>query len=139
MLFNNNISVGACPWCTIEGVRVGKTTAYPGALALVGPESPARYLWRTYTPGLPVIDEDESADEDEDHTTGKQAAKYNAHVDALITKGIRLRTTAEALASGKRSLRLATKNLKKKEPFMGVSVYEKLFPGNAKTPSHTRT
>ena len=38
--------------------------AYPGALALVSEDSPARALWATYQTGDP-LDEDRSTDSDE--------------------------------------------------------------------------
>lgn len=107
---------------------MGKTAAYPGALSLVPEDSPARTLWKAYEPPDPIPEETES-EEEEASPVNKQAAVYDKHVNSVIQEGIRLRTTAEAYASGIRCARMTRKKDKKTEPFKGVSVYHKLFPG----------
>jgi hypothetical protein len=104
--------------------------AYPGALALVPKDSPARALWATYQPGDP-LDEERSTDSDEKEEAAPTANtnQFNAHVAAVMANGIQRNTTALAIASGKRALRLTTKKAKKKEPFFAVSVYATMFPG----------
>jgi hypothetical protein len=121
---------GACPWCAVLGIWNGKTTVYPGALALVPAASPARALWATYQPGDPLDDGRSSGSDenDEDVPAGRKNC-FNAHVNTVIKQGIQRNTTAIAIASGKRAMRLATKRAKKREPFFAVSVYATLFPG----------
>ena len=97
---------------------------YPGAVALVDAGSPAGVLWRTYTP--PPVPDDEKVPVSDKPTL---ASLYDAHVNKLIADGIHLRSSAEALASGIRGERSRTKVGKKLEPFPGVSIYCKLFPG----------
>ena len=133
MLSYNNTDVGACPFCHIRGFRVGRTTVYPGAaLALVPATSPARVLWENYVPALMDDDESDSAsDEEHKHEPPVTSASngFDAYVNDVIINKIKRVTDAEALASGQRALRLKTKTAKKQEPFKGVSVYAKLFPG----------
>jgi hypothetical protein len=121
--------LGACPWCNLEGIRCGRTTAYPSALALVPARSPARALWKNYKPGAP-IDESESSDtDDEQAPANNTGAAFDCHVEAIMKKGIAANTSAGALASGTRAARMATKTQRKREPFYGVSVYSALFEG----------
>ena len=122
--------VGACPWCGVLGIWTGKTTVYPSALALVPEDSPARVLWATYRPEDPPEEEISTDSEEKDDTVAPaRTNKFNAHVAAVMANGIQRNTTAMAIASGNRALRLTTKKAKKKEPFFGVSVYATLFPG----------
>ena len=94
-------------------------------------DSPIRDLWGTYVPP-PVPDdkvEDKSSDSDDDAPVAHpQASHYDAHINTIMAEGIRLRTSEEAIASGKRALACTTKKAKKMEPFTGVSVYVGLFP-----------
>ena len=107
---------------------------YPGSVALVDAESPAGQLFLTYTPP-PVADCVEDPEEeptsDEEAATEKPtlASCYDAHVHKVVANGIRLRTSAEALASGRRGENCRTKAGKKREAFPGVSIYCKMFPG----------
>lgn len=128
-------NAGACPWCNIEGIRVGKTTAYPGAQALVAANSPARVLWKTYKPDPPEAEEVQpSSDSDAEEKHAPVAKnKFDAHVNSIIAKGINQRTSAEAIASGQRAARLLTKKAIKKEAFKGESVYSSLFPGTTQS------
>lgn len=119
----------------MPGIWDGKTTVYPGALALVPAESPARALWATYKPEAPPEEKD-ATDDDKDGDGNKDAAapaahknNYNAHVNDVIARGLSKQTTAKAIASGERALRCRTKKAKKKEPFFDISVYATLFPG----------
>ena len=131
---HGNIISGACPWCNIEAVRVGRTAAYPGALALVPPESPALHLWENYMPEVDDGQDPGSDVEEEAPTNG-----FDAAVNAVINKGIQLRTSAEAVESGIRALALTSKAAKRLEPFKGVSVYVQMFPGREKRNIHTHT
>jgi hypothetical protein len=103
-------------------------------VALVDAESPAGQLFLTYTPP-PVADSDKDTEEeptsDEESATEKPtlASLYDAHVHKVVATGIRMRTSAEALASGRRGENCRTKAGKKREPFPGVSIYSKMFPG----------
>ena len=124
LLFIDSIVAGACPWCDLVGFWGGTTMHYPGAVALVDAGSPAAVLWRTYTP--PPVPDDEKVPVSDKPTL---ASLYDAHVNKLIADGIHLRSSAEALASGIRGERCRTKVGKKLEPFPGVSIYCKLFPG----------
>ena len=140
VLSNNStdsIILGACPFCHIRGFRVGRTTVYPGAaLALVPATSPARRLWENYVPPL-MDDEDSDSSSDDDRkdeapvTTATN--RFDEHVNNVIATKIKRVTDAEALASGRRALKLKTKTAKKAEHFKGVSVYAKLFPGSYNT------
>ena len=55
--------------------------------------------------------------------------KFDSHVNAIIKKGIQMRTSTQALASALRAQRLPAKKAKKKEAFKKTSVYQTLFPG----------
>ena len=122
--------IGACPWCNLEGIRCGKTTVYPSALALVNSRSAARGLWASYKPGLPVNESDSSDAEEEKVPASQSGKSFDAHVEATIKKGIKANTSAGALASGKKAAKIASKRLRKLEPFFGVSVYCELFQGH---------
>ena len=107
---------------------------YPGLVALVVAESPAGQLFLTYTPPpVATCDKDpqEEPTSDEETATEKPtlASLYDAHVHKVVANGIRMRTSAEALASGRRGENCRTKAGKKREPFPGVSIYCKMFPG----------
>ena len=93
-------------------------------------DSPARVLWKNYNPERK--DEEESSDTDQEAPevvgfTGSNT--FDEHVDSVIAEGLKLRTNDEAIASGQRAARSKTKKGKRQEPFKGVSVYAKLFPG----------
>ena len=105
---------------------------YPGALAKVPRTSPARVLWETYVAPEVKEDVDEaSSDSGEEAPAPVASNKFDEHVNSVIAQGIKMRTSAEAIASGQRAARAPTKAAKKKEPFKGVSVYHTLFPGTS--------
>ncbi len=82
-------------------------------------------MWAKYTP-LALAPEEKAVDlGDKD----ARKNKFNAHVNDIIAQGLKANTTALAIASGKRALKLRNKEEKKKEAFFGVSVYVTLFPG----------
>ena len=85
---------------------------------------------------MPALMDDEDSDSPSDDE-GKDEAPvttatntFDEHVNGVIAKKIKRVTDAEALASGRRALTLQSKTAKKAEPFKGVSVYAKLFPGS---------
>ena len=96
---------------------------------MVPEDSPARVLWRDYTPLAAIPEEPSSEESEEEATSVKQAAAFDPHVNTVLFEGLRMRTTDEAIASGLRAESFTTKKAKKREPFFGVSVYRKLFPG----------
>ena len=75
------------------------------------------------------IEEEPTSDEETATEKPTLASLYDAHVHKVVANGIRLRTSAEALASGRRGENCRTKAGKKREAFPGVSIYCKMFPG----------
>ena len=112
-------------------MRVGKTTSYPSALAQVPRNSPARALWTNYKAPPPV--NEENSDDEEDNEVAVPVANtagsaFNAHVEHMMKKPLKQLTSDEAIASGLRAS-LMTKEQRRAEPFVGVSVYNEMFPG----------
>ena len=93
--------------------------------------SPAMVLWDTAY--VAVVHDDDASSSDsgleEKEPPASSSNKFDAHVNAIIKKGIQMRTSTQALASALRAQRLPTKKAKKKEAFKKTSVYQRLFPG----------
>jgi hypothetical protein len=88
-------------------------------------------LWAKYTPRALAAEEkaiDLAADKDAAAAPARKNA-FNAHINDLITEGLKTNTSALAIASGKRAMKMHNKEEKKKEAFFGVSVYVTMFPG----------
>ena len=113
------------------GIRVGKTTSYPSALTQVPRNSPARALWSNYKAPAPVNQENSDTEEESEvavPVANTAGSAFNAHVDRMMSKPLKQRTSEEAIASGQRASYM-TKDQRRAEPFVGVSVYNELFPG----------
>ena len=113
------------------GIRVGKTTSYPSALPQVPRNSPARALWFNYKAPAPVNQEDSDDEEDVEvavPVANTAGSEFNAHVERMMNKPLKQLTSEEAIASGQRASHM-TKDQRRAEPFVGVSVYNELFPG----------
>ncbi len=113
------------------GIRVGKTTSYPSGLAQVPRNSPARALWVNYKAPAPV--NQDNSDDEEDIEVAVPVANtagsaFNAHVERMMNKPLKQLTSEQAIASGLRASHM-TKEQRRAEPFVGVSVYNELFPG----------
>ena len=114
---------------------------------MVDEDSPALARWRNYQAPPPVDDVADSDGEDDKDAAPAMAPgmapamapamapgtntgqAFDAHVNHLIERGIKKRTSQEARVSGRKALRAASKEDKKQEPFYDVSVYNELFPG----------
>ena len=130
MVFIHAIT-GACPYCDLVGIRVGKTTSYPSALSQVPRKSPARALWVNYKAPAPVNQENSEDEEDVEApvpVANTAGSAFNTHVERMMNKPLKQRTSDEAIASGLRASRMS-KEQRRAEPFVGVSVYNDLFPG----------
>jgi hypothetical protein len=78
------------------------------------------------------VNEDNSGDEEDFEPTlpvaNTAGSAFNLHVDRMMKKPLKQWTSEEAIASGKRASTM-TKAQRRAEPFIGVSVYNQLFPG----------
>ena len=96
--------------------------------------SPAMVLWDTAYVAVVHDDDDDDASSSDSGLEEKEppapsSNEFDSHVNAIIKKGIQMRTSTQALASALRAQRLPTKKAKKKEAFKKTSVYQTLFPG----------
>ena len=110
---------------------------------MVDEDSPALARWRNYQAPPPVDDvADSDGEDDKDAALAMALAMaptkapgtytgqaFDAHVNLLIERGIKKRTSKEARVSGRKAMRSSSKEDKKAEPFYDVSVYNELFPG----------
>ena len=76
---------------------------------------------------------EENSDDEQDNEVAVPVANtagsaFNEHVEHMMKKPLKQLTSDEAIASGLRAS-VMTKQQRKAEPFVGVSVYNDMFPG----------